>query len=397
MQKTLMAVAVAGALALPVIAAAQSSVVISGRAVIEYGRSEQAGKPSFDGTDTPGGSNIRFRSTENLGGGMSAWGQCETSADIRGVDQEGLCGRNSGVGFRGGFGNIFFGKWDTPFKRALNQGSVGAEETGILGMSFLPFGGSGGSDVTGEGESINRQRWKRREPRLGYYESPNFGGFQIMGAFNDGSGATRAGVTDGSTNAKPRLWSIGGVYNAGPLEIGIGYEQHKEMGTLNAATGDLDDKAWGAGISYTFGPVNVGATYLDAKYETGGGTETKKKTWTIGLDWRLPGPHMVSFQYAQADDTSGNGTTIGGTGNGHIQGCASPLLTDGSVGCSDTGGKAFSLGYTYRFSKRTNIRLGWVRVDNDSRSMQYRLGNNGANLLAGEKMDGYAFLVKHDF
>jgi len=393
MQKKLMALAVAGALAVPAVANAQtSSVQISGRAAIEYGRSEQSGRPDFDGTDTPSGSNIRFRGTEALGGGLSAWFQCETSADIRGVDQEGLCGRNSGIGFRGAFGNVFAGKWDTPMKRALGMGSVGAAETGILGMSFMSFGGSGGADVTGEGEGVNRQRWKRREPRQLYYETPNFSGFQLMVSANDGSRATLA--LDGQSNAKPRLISFGGTYASGPLSIGLGYEKHNEMGALGGATGDLDDKAWGAGVSYTFGPVTVGATYLDADYETSATAETKKQTWSIGLDWRLPGPHMLSFQYVKADDTEGNGGNIG-TASGFVQGCAT--VVNGVAGCGGTGGDAYSLGYTYRFSKRTNIRLGWVRVENDNRSFQYRLGNNGSNLTPGSKQDGYAFLVKHDF
>ncbi len=33
-------------------------------------------------------------------------------------------------------------------KRALNVGTVGATETGLLGMSFMAFGGSGGADAT---------------------------------------------------------------------------------------------------------------------------------------------------------------------------------------------------------------------------------------------------------
>ena len=61
MQKKLMAVAVAGALALPVIAAAQSSVTISGRVTYEYGIADQGnGRDNTDYADTPGGSAIRF-------------------------------------------------------------------------------------------------------------------------------------------------------------------------------------------------------------------------------------------------------------------------------------------------------------------------------------------------
>src|SRR5262245_35573903 len=237
MQKKLMAVAVAGALAVPVIAAAQSSVTISGRATYEYGYGDQGGgRSNTDYADTPGGSALRFAGQEALGGGMTAWFQCETSMDIRGMDQIGLCSRNSAVGFRGGFGNIFFGRWDTPFKRVMNHGTVGAEETGLLGTSFLGFGGSGGA-ATGLGnnnellgETQQRQRWKRRETCMTTYDTPNFGGFQVFGAVTCGNQNADLALTSAENNDKPRTWSIGGQYVNGPLAIGVGYEEHKDMG-----------------------------------------------------------------------------------------------------------------------------------------------------------------------
>ena len=64
------------------------------------------------------------------------------------MDQTGFCTRNSAIGLKGAFGNVRFGRWDTPMKRALNVGTVGATETGLLGMSFMAFGGSGGADAT---------------------------------------------------------------------------------------------------------------------------------------------------------------------------------------------------------------------------------------------------------
>src|SRR5690606_10301741 len=149
------------------------------------------------------------------------------SADITGFDTSSICTRNSAVGFRGGFGNIFAGKWDTPMKRALGVGTVGAEETGILGMSFLPFGGSGGADISGDGvDSVQRQRWKRRESNIMQYETPNWGGFQVMAAVT-AANATAGNITGG--NETPRLWSLGATYVNGPLGIGLAYERHTDM------------------------------------------------------------------------------------------------------------------------------------------------------------------------
>jgi predicted porin len=396
MEKKLMALAVAGALAVPAGAyAAASSIQISGRLTYEYVQTSQGdNRPSADISDNPGGSNIRFKGEEKLGGGMSAWFQCETSTDVRALDTDlHFCSRNSAIGLKGAFGNIHFGKWDTPMKRALNAGTVGAESTGALGMSFIAFGGSGGADATnvpaaGNDQGANRQRWKRRESSLNYYESPKFSNFQVLAAFSTGNAATSA--TTNQANTKPRVISFAGVYNNGPLEFGIGYEKHNEFGAhQTGATTNLDDDAWGVGIAYTFGQVQVGAFYLDATYETGPAAESTKKTYGIGVDWRLPGPHKLSAQYVKADDTGGNGGNIGG--NGGVTGC-------GAVpNCSDTGGDAYTLGYTYTFSKRTSVLLGYTRYDNDSRTRSYRVGNIGSLGVNGESSSAYGMLWKHNY
>jgi predicted porin len=386
MEKKLLAVAVAGALAVPAIAFAQSTVQIYGRVTYEWGRADQGpGRPDLDFSDTPGGSAIGFKGVEQLGGGMSAWFQCESSADITGFDTSSICTRNSAVGFRGGFGNIFAGKWDTPMKRAMGLGTVGAEETGILGMSFLPFGGSGGADISGAGvDSQLRHRWKRRESNIMQYETPRWGGFQLMGAV---TGANRTASAISGANEETRLWSAAATYANGPLGIGLAYERHNEVGANVPGGSDLDDRAWGAAVGYRFGPVRVGATYLDAKYETGASQELKKKSWTVGVDWTVAGPHTVSAQYAKIGDSKGNSAVgVGGTSNGAH-----------AASGGDTGGDAWSLAYQYAFSKRTTIKLGYVQVDNDSNTNTYRIGNSANLLDTGEKVDGWAFLVKHNF
>ena len=394
MQKKLMAIAVAGALGAPAVALAQASTVqVYGQITYEYGIANQAdavggSRPNVDYADTPSGSAIGFRGEEKLGGGLSAWFQCESSADIRGMDQTGWCTRNSAVGFKGGFGNIHFGRWDTPFKRALFVGSVGGEQTGLLGMSFLPFGGSGGADATATGDGPQRQRWARREAGLTYYESPNFGGFQVLAAFSSGNAAADNNVLDTAPNKKPRVISLGGIYNAGPLGIGLGYERHNQFGLYApVSTQDANDKAWTASISYQFGPVEVGATYIDSKYETLPGQELKKRTATVGIDWTVAGPHGIEALYAWAGDSKGNSTVGVATGaNGGLNATG-----------DDTGGDAISIAYRYRFSKRTQIKIGYVTVDNDANATTYRIGNTAGPAAPGERSSAVAFAIRHRF
>ena len=408
MQKKLIAVAVASVLAAPVAALAQTSTVnIYGTMTYEYGFGDAGdNRPETDYADTPGGSAIGFRGEEKLGGGLSAWFQCESSADVRGMDQRGICTRNRPVGFKGGFGNLHFGRWDTPMKRALNQGTVGAEETGLMGMSFLPFGGSGGADATNSNDGPQRQRWKRRETGLVYYESPVFSGFQVLGAFSSGNFAWDSSAVDATPNPKPRVWSLAGTYSAGPLRIGLSYEKHAEFGahqgspascglstagviTCTASsqpTVALDDSAWGISAAYTFaGKVKVGGTYLDAEYETAPGRQMDKKTWTVGVEWNVAGPHTMAAQYASAGDTKGN-SLVGISANGGLE-ASGP----------DTGGDAWSIAYRYAFSKRTSLRIAYVRVDNDTNSNTYRIGNSSSLLGNGQNVDSFAARIVHRF
>ncbi|MGZ5227284.1 MAG: porin, partial [Burkholderiales bacterium] len=139
MQKKVIAAAIAGAFAAPVVASAadgagSSTVQVFGTVYVEYsvyvdqGRNAGAGvqpdRTKADFLQTPG-SEIGFKGEERLGGGLSAWYQCTSTADPRGQSQNGFCSRNSALGLKGAFGNVFIGNWDTPFKRTISPNAVG--------------------------------------------------------------------------------------------------------------------------------------------------------------------------------------------------------------------------------------------------------------------------------
>lgn len=382
MQKKLIAVAVAGAMGIPALAmAAASTVQVYGKITYEYARIDQdSSRKNTDYADTPGGSSIGFKGEEKLGGGLSAWFQCESSADVRGMDQVGLCTRNSAVGFKGGFGNIHFGRWDTPMKRALNMGSTGAQETGSFGASFMAFGGSGGATATGsaaQGARSNRNRWKRRETALTYYESPNMGGFQVLGAFTAGN--FPADNPAETVNNQPRVLSLAGTYKKGPLALGLGYERHDDFSTTAGAG---DDKAWAISGAYTIGKkVTIGATYLDAKYDMSPTTELKKKTFTLGAEIDISGPHGLELGFTYAGDSKGNSASG---------------VVDIAASGPDTGGKQYSIAYVHSFSKRTQARLIYTKIDNDTNSI-YRLGSQSSGVAAGLSPSAYGFHLSHRF
>ena len=207
MQRKLLAVAVAGALGAPVLALAQSSTVqVYGTMYVEYSYIDQgtfaAGeRETLDILQTPG-SNIGFKGEEKLGGGLSAWFQCESTADPRGDSKDGWCTRNSALGMKGGFGNVFIGIWDSPFKRTASPPNVGGADTGVFGTAQLLFAGS--TTLVG---NMSRGNFKRRLQESINYDSPNFGGFQVMAAYTALNQSTA--VTSGATDSKPRVLSLG--------------------------------------------------------------------------------------------------------------------------------------------------------------------------------------------
>lgn len=396
MQKKLIAAAVAGVLAAPLVAQAQSTVQIYGVAEWEYGYLDQGnGRPKVDYNEVTG-SYLGFKGEESLGGGLSAWFQCETTMDIRAFDQTGLCSRNSALGFKGAFGNIWGGRWHTPFSRMYGIGAVGVEETGNLGFSRI-HGGSASASIseqgTGDAGPLNRQSFRRRETCLTTYETPNFGGFMVGFAFSCGNAASdgigAGGATSNGVNKKPRVWSTAATYRQGPLGLGIGYERHVNVGVFNGVAGvdpELDDRAWGAVGRYTFGPVLLGVTYMDRKLERTATQTVKNRTWTIGGEWTIAGPHALHFAYGDTSDSKGNSTAaVGGTTGGFE-----------AVG-PDTGYKAFTLAYQYSFSKRTTAKIGWVRYDNDANSDAVRAYNTAALIGNGQSQDSFSLVLKHRF
>ena len=127
MNKKVMAVAVAGVLAGASSAAlAQTSTVQIGGSLTAFYYSHSPNNSTVgQRTDIMETSEpeLYIRGEEKLGGGLSAWFQCTSSLDgmIGGAAVAGgWCGRNSGMGFKGDWGNVFFGNWDMPLKFIQN-------------------------------------------------------------------------------------------------------------------------------------------------------------------------------------------------------------------------------------------------------------------------------------
>ncbi len=343
MNKKLMAVAVAGALAAPALAFAQASTVqIYGRMEAQYGYLNSQpnfgaapGTPRVEGDAFNGGtSRIGFRGEESLGGGLSAWFQCETRAKILEPQLStgaAICDRNSAVGLKGSFGDVYFGRWTPPID-AASGATLMLNTTGWLGVEQLTMVGTN-FDFTGRNaETIN-------------YSLPKIGNLSVTAQYTAlpllsvvGTDVAASGV-----RAKPRKMGLGAIYAAGPLVVAAAWQANKND-PANVQTISTDDNAWLVGATYRVGAFKGGITYFDMKEEVSATTKLTRKSMNFAVDYQMTAPGLVRVGYTRANDYEGGAAASG----------------------SGTGADMWQVGYNHSFSKRTVGTLAYARLSNGS-------------------------------
>jgi predicted porin len=382
MNKKLVAVAVAGLLAAPLAAQAQTAnVTLYGRLNLTMEAVKgNAVDPNLPATAGPvnrtvyrvssNSSRLGVRGSEALGGGLSAIFQIESnvSADTGG----GLLGtRETFVGLQGSWGTVKIGNFLAPYDDIHPIfGNVPTLTTSILSTAALwaqasQSVGNGGFDAR-LGNSIR-------------YDSPRIAGFvgSMQISTLDGS-AGQGGVVYGTPATEKRhayIMSTGGFYANGPFQAGIAYEAH------NKVRGPaLDDWAFSVAANWNFGIVKVGGVYERLDYDTPTGN---LKRDFYGISGTVPiGPGELFAHWGQASDGKGsaaNGTTVG-------------QLTKGG----GTGASNYSISYTYALSKRTLTYAGYVATANDSNAA-YNFNINPYAVVNDANAQGFVMGVVHFF
>ncbi len=421
MQKKLLAVAVAGALAVPAVAMAQSSVTISGALNLWM---ESAGASGATQTQTTSGvppttydiksrsriqdgngSNVRFTAVEDLGGGMQAFGQVESAvfnnADTRnnavgsGAVTGGWGNRNSGVGLRGSsWGEVLLGIWDVHYNEQYavdNSILKGASQTSTLGL--LNTFGTAGNGAGGAGNATIGARYSN----VLRYQSPNWSGFNVKASYSrptDPVVPTGGGVTD---NTKNVALNIAPQYSNGPIFVGFSYLDDKDInygGTTSLAgvaipAGLMEIKSNRLSGSYTFPfGLKLGLVYDASKMTTkvtspGVGSELKRNVWAVPISFAT-GAHTVFATYAKASKVKG---TIAGFDLSQIPvlpaGATTPSTLD-----SDTGASYINLGYQFDLSKRTTLHASWTQITNQKLA-SYDMFSNGVGMTAAAGVASY--------
>lgn len=438
MNKKLMAVAVAGALAAPGLAVAQ---VGGSPGVTLYGRLDAAimnntfsDVKNAAGTVTTSevkkgdvfsaGNAMGVRGREDLGGGTALWFQLEAGVNPDGrIDNAATTGtpfggRNSGLGVSSTWGDVMYGIWDAPYKVAYGTGNV---------INSGPFSASGiimgNGDTTGAlpnascGTAVSNTagtvrttgvcvteatgggtQWSRRNNNSVQYWSPVISGLQFRlgtALANYQSPATSALA---SGTQKPKYLSGSVTWARGPLALAAGYESHQGFRPSAAATGVANpkDTAFQFGAKWNFGPgqIGVGVETLSYGNNAAGTTaapdnKVKLSNQVINGRWNL-GPGAI---WAGLSKTPG--------GKGCTVGAAGLAVTCGSNGEA----KMTAVGYDYVMSKRTKMYFAYAKIDNGTSTSYYYIagpaGNNAGGtaggILASTDVTTLAFGIQHTF
>jgi predicted porin len=362
MNKKLVALAVAGAFALPLAAQAQTAnVTLYGRLNLdfEFVKGEQAdgSNPTVNRLSS-NSSRLGVRGTESLGGGLNAIFQIESS--INGDTNAGnLGGRETFVGLQGSWGKFTAGRFLMP-QDDLHPifGNAPTLTTSILSTADL---WAQGTLTKGQGGFDARTGNSLR------YDTPNMSGFTAAiqystrdssgnadGADAPATGLNQSGAGDNGSHTQElrHAWVLGGnvIYANGPLSLGFAAEKNHEV----RAVGD-DDTDYTVTGAYDFGTIMGGfglrlaAVFERTKYETPTG-DLKRDFWGASATVPVGGGKVYLF-YGRAGNGKGgaaDGTTVGGLVKG-----------------AETASKQWEISYSYSLSPRTLLYTGYTKLNND--------------------------------
>jgi len=336
MNKTLIAMAVAGVMAAPM--AAQADATVYGKIHVSIdsgdtgGQDYSSGSPAAPGNEANKASGLYFQSnsgrvgvkgSEDLGGGLKAIWQFESNASF-GSGSTSFGGRNSWLGLSGGWGQVRAGKHDTPFKDVGRWFDLFGDQVGDS-RNIIQFIGGRVGQVTGA------DSWDDRPDNVVAYITPTFGGgFSIAAAY----------VIDDATKDNNAL-SVNAKWKSGNWLVGLGYETHDHA----------DFVAGGLLV-----PASNSATGMRA-----------------GVQWS-PGAWKLNAFYQDTSDNAGiSGLDFGamGVGAAYTMGKnvlkAQYYMTDVSIsGVSDADANTVAVGWDYNFSKRTTAYIAYAATSNDA-------------------------------
>jgi len=356
MNKKLMAVAVAGALAAPATVLAQ--VQIYGRANLGFDSYSATGATAGSAQDFKSrnrvfdnSSRLGFRGTEDLGGGMRAVFVIESGVNIDTGNQNSqfgganastgfLASRDSYAGLEGDWGRVTFGRQSIYWVNGViaqsgaNYINVDVATTGALGRVVAPTA---------------------RTSNVVAYNSPTINGFNGTVSYAPNSEAAAVGA-----NTDARIWGVTGRYS-GRFNAQIDYAVNQ--GTSGAATGTPKNSGLKVGVGYPYAPgAQIAVIYIAEKNDNIAQCAPIAAPCVAGVG--VPG-----FA-AAGDSVKANAVIVNWEHTfGNIQALAEVGKVAKAKGCSGTGcdntdATGYMVAGRYLLSKRTAAYVSYNKITN---------------------------------
>lgn len=295
---------------------------------VDFSRTELAASDSWMG----------FRGAESLGGGMNAFWQIEGNVAVDSGNAQ-FANRNTHVGLSGGFGKLWLGNIDTPYKRAgdtLSFLGISARNH-VTNVSLMTRMGSGTSLASS---------FHLRNPNSIAYDSPALGGFRVMAQY--------APDEEKTSTRNAYLQSYAASYTVNNLYLGLGHEIHNDRfgGSLNSPAARSNftnqaarsrDDSTRATARYALKDTTVEFDYAWKTYRESGGAagrfeSYRNRVWLVSLQHKI-GAVTLATSYSRA--SQGSCSLVGGA----------LCTTDGLEAAQ------LNLGASYALSKRTYAYL----------------------------------------
>ncbi|MGE3680001.1 MAG: porin, partial [Burkholderiales bacterium] len=301
MNKKLMAVAVAGALAVPGVALAQSSVTISGIFKISVDNQRYGGSartPNSQWRTADDSSRIIFNVTEDLGGGLQAIGQVDwrPQLDAGGDAASG----NNWVGLRSkSWGTLTVGRHDLHYGKQPDEIAAKAGSLKLTAISLMDFTANG-TAIAGATRTTNVVR----------YDSPRWGGFAFTAAYSFNATAPEADIAAGAGVRKGNAWNLNPSYTGKNFQLGWSHWRSKVDGAAAAAAAPAalggavvgqDQRSDSLYGYYTWGGFKIGMGWNKSRTSRNGvvGNDQNRTAWTIPVRYNW-GKHNIYAHYTRA-------------------------------------------------------------------------------------------------
>ncbi|MDY6979835.1 MAG: porin [Pseudomonadota bacterium] len=273
MKKKLIALAVTGALMTPMLA--QAAPTVYGKVHLSYGsvEEESGGVTTTDNVQMRShASRVGVKGERDLGNGLSAIYKFEWQVDYEQGTDAGFDRRNMYGGLKGSWGQVRFGRHDTPLKMAQGK--------------FDQFGDTD-ADLKNAGDQDGENRLDNVAAYLGKSGNIKYAIALIPG---EGDGATTG---DGATDTI----SASIAYEDGPLYVALAHDSHD----------DTDGSAENT-MTRLIGTYKMGNMQLGLMYQTGveGAAATGEDEDWMGVSFKTKISAKNSFkaQYIMVEDNA---------------------------------------------------------------------------------------------